>query len=49
MSPALRIFFFDGIPWTTTSLTEVQIEPVKPLYPRKDGLAPRLTISSCAI
>src|SRR3954469_21307377 len=39
MSPSLRTTSSDGMPWTTTSFTEVQIVAGKPPYPRKFGFA----------
>src|SRR3954469_11129859 len=39
MSPSFRTTSSEGMPWTTTSLTEVQIVAGKPPYPRKFGLA----------
>ena len=43
MSPSFS-FRGPGMPWMTTSFTEMQAEPGKPPYPRKEGLAPWLSI-----
>lgn len=40
MSPSFRTVLSSGMPWTTTSLAEVQIVAGKPPYPRKFDLAP---------
>src|SRR6476469_4889122 len=39
MSPR-RSSYGPGMPWTTIELGEVQIEPGKPRYPLKEGVAP---------
>lgn len=39
MSPSFRTVLSSGMPWTTTSFTEVQIVAGNPPYPRKFGLA----------
>ena len=40
MSPSLRTVLSSGMPWTTTSLAEVQMVAGNPPYPRKFDLAP---------
>src|SRR5699024_3591226 len=39
-SPSFKMCSSFGIPCTMTSLTDVQILPVKPPYPKKVGIAP---------
>lgn len=40
MSPSLSTTSSDGMPWTTTSFTDVQMVAGKPPYPRKFDFAP---------
>ena len=48
MSPSFKILF-PGIPCTTSSFIEAHIEPGKPPYPLKDGIALYFLIFSSAI
>src|ERR1700722_7985892 len=48
-SPARSTWFLLGMPCTTCSLTEVQIDAGYPKYPRNEGTAPAARISRSAI